>query len=126
GRRYYITTAADWRRHSHRFANSHWVSLAGDYVADGASTESSAGNASAQAPAAPIRILVLVEADESTHMALEDDSAFAPLPHPLAPVSISDALQSELADHGVPPGVTTFDAAEILARKHPLLRHRVF
>src|SRR5579863_10464010 len=27
GRRYYITTLADWHRHAHRFANSHWLAL---------------------------------------------------------------------------------------------------
>ena len=27
GRRYYITTLADWQRHTHRFANSHWLAL---------------------------------------------------------------------------------------------------
>ncbi|HTR48018.1 MAG TPA: hypothetical protein VMM16_11600 [Verrucomicrobiae bacterium] len=72
------------------------------------------------------RILVLIEADEGVHLALEDDAAFEPLPHPLAQKPISGAAQAALAPHGVAPGATTFDAAETLARIHPLLKHRVF
>lgn len=72
------------------------------------------------------RILVLIEADEGVHLALEDDATFEALPHPLAQKPISDAAQSALSPHGVAPGATTFDAAESLARIHPLLRHRVF
>ncbi len=72
------------------------------------------------------RILVLIEADEGVHLSLDDDPAFKPLPHPLAQKSISPAAQCALAPHGVAPGATTFDAAEALARVHPLLRHRVF
>jgi hypothetical protein len=73
-----------------------------------------------------MRILALIEADEGVHLALEDDPAFEPLPHPLAQKPISDSAQSALAAHGVAPDATTFDAAETLARFHPLLRHRVF
>ncbi len=72
------------------------------------------------------RILVLVEADEGVHLALEDDSAFEALPHPLASKPISAAAQAALATHGVAPGATTFDATELVSRAHPLLRHRVF
>jgi len=75
---------------------------------------------------ADCRILVLIEADEGVHLSLEDEPAFQPLPHPLAQKPISDAAQAALAPHGVAPGATTFDAAEALARIHPLLRHRVF
>jgi hypothetical protein len=75
---------------------------------------------------AATRILVLIEADEGVHLSLDDDPAFEPLPHPLAQKPISPAAQSALAPHGVAPGATTFDAAETLARVHPLLRHRVF
>jgi len=71
-------------------------------------------------------ILVLIEADEGVHLSLEDEPAFEALPHPLAQKPISDAAQSALAQHGVAPGATMFDAAEALARIHPLLRHRVF
>jgi hypothetical protein len=75
---------------------------------------------------ADTKILVLIEADEGVHLALEGEPAFEALPHPLAQKPISDAAQSALAPHGVAPGATTFDAAEVLARVHPLLRHRVF
>ena len=78
------------------------------------------------APNAVTRILVLIEADEGVHLSLEDEPAFEPLPHSLAQKPISDAAQAALAPHGVAPGATTFDAAEALARIHPLLRHRVF
>jgi hypothetical protein len=113
GKAYYLTTLADWQRHAARFANSHWIALDSP-APDGASLNYDA------------RILVLIEADEGVHLALEDDSAFEALPHPLAQKPISDAAQSALAPHGVPPGATTFDAMETLARVHPLLKHRVF
>jgi len=90
---------------------------------------SPANNDAPQAPSSAQvrrRILVLIEADEGVHLSLEDDSAFEPLPHPLAQKPISAAAQSALAPHGVAPGSTTFDAAETLARIHPLLKHRVF
>jgi hypothetical protein len=109
GKRYYITTLGDWQRHAARFANSHWLALSADAPANVATP-----------------ILVLVEADEGAHLSLEDDAAFEALPHPLAQKPISDAVQSALAAHGVAPGATTFDAAEAVARAHPLLRHRVF
>jgi hypothetical protein len=110
GRRYYLTTLGDWQRHSARFANSHWLAL---------SEKSSANDASAP-------IIALIEADEGAHLALEDDGAFEALPHPLAQKPISDAAAAALAPHGVAPGANTFDASEVLARIHPLLRHRVF
>ena len=72
------------------------------------------------------RILVLVDADEGVHLALDDDAAFDALPHPFAPKAISHAAHEALAAHGVTPGSTTFDAAEAVARAHPLLRPRVF
>jgi hypothetical protein len=108
GRRYYLTTLGDWQRHAMRFANSHWLALDGTPPGD------------------TTRILVLVEADECAHLALEDDAAFEPLPHPLAQKSISDAAQSFLAPHGVASGATTLDVAEAVGRAHPLLCHRVF
>lgn len=118
GKRYYIATRDAWQRHAARFAHSHWMAL-----------DASPGIA-AQAEAAPeghdARILVLIEADEGAHLALEDDPAFEPLPHPLAARTISDAAQAALAALGVAPGATTFDVAEAAARVHPLLRHRVF
>jgi hypothetical protein len=102
GKRYYITTVEAWQRHATRFVHSHWVALE------------------------PPAILVLVEADEGTHLALEDEAAFEALPHPLAQKGISEAAQAALARHGVAEGATTFDAAEAMAKVHPLLRHRVF
>jgi hypothetical protein len=71
-------------------------------------------------------IIVLVEADEGPHLALEDDAAFEALPHPLAQKPISQAARDALASHDVPYGATTFDVAEAVGRAHPLLRHRVF
>jgi hypothetical protein len=117
GKRYYLTTLGAWHRHAARFANSHWLALS-----QGVPTEA-AGDVAGD-DATPI--LVLIEADEGAHLALEDDAAFEALPHPLAQKPISEAAQAALAAHGVAPGATTFDAAEALARVHPLLRHRVF
>ncbi len=115
GRRYYVTSLADWQRQAHRFSNSHWLALDECTIAP-----------SPDAAADATRVLVLIEADEGLHLALEDDPAFEALPHPLAQKPISDAAHAALAAHGVAPGATTFDAAEIVARTHPLLRHRVF
>jgi hypothetical protein len=174
GRRYYITTLADWHRHAHRFANSHWLALAaphGDDADRGAddSNTSTVGARHVEDPAsvrgavpaqadgeavpssrelagpscvvpgvgadalahdgqtpATTRIIVLVDADEGVHLALDDDDAFEALPHPFAPKAISHAAHEALAAHGVAPGSTTFDAAEAIARAHPLLRPRVF
>jgi hypothetical protein len=165
GRRYYITTLADWRRHAHRFATSHWLAL-GDANANSALIPSAASaqprrdpsaapgecvaidagrelddapravredGVNARADAGPprnvddaARIVVLVDADEGVHLALDDDAAFEALPHPFAPKAISHAAHEALAAHGVAPGSTTFDAAEAVARAHPLLRPRVF
>jgi hypothetical protein len=107
GKRYYLTTFGAWHEHAARFANSHWLALS-DVVSDSAP------------------ILALIEADEGAHLALEDDSSFEALPHPLSQLPISEAAQAALARHGVAPGATTFDASEAVARAHPLLRHRVF
>lgn len=73
-------------------------------------------------------ILVLVEGDEGAHLVLESDADFTPLPHPLAQKAIPAAVQSAIAARGIaiPDRATTFEAAESLARVHPLLRHRVF
>jgi hypothetical protein len=115
GKGYYITTLGEWQRHAARFANSHFIAL------DPRAPEDCAPHVNADA-----KILVLIEADEGVHLSLEGDAAFEALPHPLAQKPISNAAQSALASHGVAPGATTFDAAEALARVHPLLRHRVF
>ena len=100
GKRYYLSTVEAWQRHAARFINSHWVAL----------------------DASPA-ILLLVDADEGAHLALEDDAAFEALPHPLAQKTISDSAQAAL---GLSAGATTFDVAESASRLHPLLRHRVF
>jgi hypothetical protein len=156
GRRYYITTLADWHRHAHRFANSHWLALsdddsaiasgelldatrAGPDVTANMNTGDAVANTSARdtqplgisaphdaQPSDATRIIVLVDADEGVHLALDDDAAFEALPHPFAPKAISHAAHEALAAHGVAPGSTTFDAAEAIARAHPLLRPRVF
>jgi hypothetical protein len=115
GRRYYITTLADWNRHAHRLANSHWLALSDDEHA-----------IASREVTHTTRIIVLIDADEGVHLALDDDAAFEALPHPFAPKAISHAAHEALAAHGVPPGSTTFDAAEAIARAHPLLRPRVF
>ncbi|MBZ5696261.1 MAG: hypothetical protein LAN36_12980 [Acidobacteriia bacterium] len=137
GKRYYMTTLGDWQRHAARFANSHFIVLdsrAVDADAPDATTRhESVGAGLKPAPTADdadqrdaTPILVLIEADEGVHLSLEDEPAFEALPHPLAQKPISDAAQSALAPHGVAPGATTFDAAEAVARVHPLLRHQVF
>ncbi len=131
GRRYYITTLADWHRHAHRFANSHWLALRDDDSAsrelmDAAPAMPGVSAAHYAQPSDATRIIVLVDADEGVHLALDDDAAFEALPHPFAPKAISHAAHEALAAHGVTPGSTTFDAAEAIARAHPLLRPRVF
>ena len=107
GRRYYLTKIGDWQRHASRFSNSHWLALQN-------SSESSTP------------IIVLFEADEGVHLALEDDKSFEPLPHPLAQKQISGTAQGALSAHGISSGATTFEVAEAVGRLHPLLRHRVF
>jgi hypothetical protein len=117
GKRYYLTTLGAWHRHAGRFANSHWLAL-------GQATATDTPGDVPSNDGTPI--LVLIEADEGAHLALEDDAAFEALPHPLGQKPISDAAQTALAAFGVAPGATTFDAAEAVATAHPLLRHRVF
>ena len=153
GKAYYITTLGDWQRHASRFANSHFLVLDAVEAQGFSPAKSDAPQAPSALPKAVAeaspeqqsvdsvvpkmrgycdavengrRILVLIEADEGVHLSLEDDPAFHSLPHPLAEKPISDAAHAALAPHGVAPGATTFDAAEVLARIHPLLKHRVF
>jgi hypothetical protein len=134
GKRYYVTTFGDWKRRAASFANSHWFLLEGTVGESSAGTPERAEGSNEMDRCTPgtgeiaasTPILVLVEADEGTHGALEDDSSFDPLPHPLSQKPISHAAQSALAPHGVAPGTSTFDATETMARVHPLLRHRVF
>ena len=117
GKRHYLTTLGAWHRNTARFTNSHWLALS-------QATPTVAPGNPASDDATPI--LVLIEADEGAHLALEDDTAFEALPHPLAQKPISETAQTALAAHGVATGATMFDAAEAVARVHPLLRHRVF
>jgi hypothetical protein len=130
GKRYYIATLGAWQRHAGRFATSHFIvldALAGENEpGKGSAAPASAAGTAALAPEESTPILVLVEADEGAHLALEDEPRFEALPHPLTQKPISQAAQSALGAHGVAPGATTFDAAEAVARIHPLLRHRVF
>ncbi len=106
GKRYYITTLGAWRAHAPRFANSHFILLDAPPAASTAAeadapqapptasaSASGEGNCSpAHAPDGPNKhtsddaapILVLIEADEGAHLALEDEPAFEALPHPLA------------------------------------------
>jgi hypothetical protein len=117
GKRYYLTTLGAWYRHAARLVNSHWLALG----------QAAPGDATGHFdPEEGTPILVLIEADEGAHLALEDDAAFEALPHPLGQKSISVSAQTALAAYGVAPGATTFDAAEAVATVHPLLRHRVF
>jgi hypothetical protein len=123
GKRYYLSTIGAWQRHTHRLAGSHFIIL------DNAPAVAPEGNccpSPTPANTESTRILVLVEGDEGAHLSLDDDPAFEPLPHPLAQKPISPVAQAALAAHGVLSGATTFDAAEALARVHPLLRHTVF
>ena len=117
GKCYYIATLGAWRRHATRFVNSHWVTL--NETAPAAMTDEPVSEDATS-------IIVLVEADEGAHLALEDDGAFEALPHPLAQKPISQSARAALVSHNVPYGATTFDVAEAVGRAHPLLRHRVF
>lgn len=121
GKRYYISTFADWQRHAARFTNSHWFALNPPQGAEGNAPDRRRATSDSNSP-----IVLLVEGDEGAHLALEDDPAFEPLPHPLAQKPISEWARKALNSLGIPTGATTFDVAEILARFHPLLRHRVF
>lgn len=111
GRLYFLTTLGAWRRNSARFAESHFVV-----------TEASASGDEHKGT----EILALITADEATHIALERDADFEPLPHPLARTPVSERVAAALSSFGVAPGDDTFTVAEKLAVVHPLLRHRVF
>jgi hypothetical protein len=111
GKLYYLATLGGWRRHSARFAHSHWVAV-------DAAGENLLGDAS--------KIFVVVDADEGAHAALDDDAEFEALPHPLSHLPVSSAGRERLRNFGVTDGANTYDVAEAMARVHPLLRHRVF
>jgi hypothetical protein len=120
GKRYYLTTLDAWQRCAPRFLNSHFIIL-GPRDIEEAGTASSNSMANSDS-----RIIVLVEADEGAHLGLENEPAFEVLPHPLTQKPISDTARAALAQYGVIPSSTTFDASEILARVHPLLSYPVF
>lgn len=111
GKQYYLTNLGAWRRNSARFRDSHFVV---------------AGPSAGAEPNDDAAVLVLVAADEATHAALEHDTDFEPLPHPLVRVPVSQRVAAALAALGVTPHDDTFAVAQKLARIHPLLRHRVF
>jgi hypothetical protein len=121
GKRYYVTTREAWQKNAARFLNSHWIDLG---FSPGGEVQACASDSKAAEP--PTHILLLVEGDEGAHLALEDDPAFEALPHPLAAKGISDQARAALASLGVKRKALTFDVAELAARVHPLLRHRVF
>ena len=123
GKAYYLTTLGALQRQAARLNTSHWLAL----VPSGEPVPA-IGELDSAAMALPetAQILALIEADEGAHLALEDDGDFQALPHPLAQRPISLEAQTALAAYGVTSGATTFDAAEAVARFHPLLRHRVF
>ena len=123
GKSYYITTLGEWQRHAARFANSHFIALAPRALDENTLAEARSAAAALNADA---KILVLIEADEGVHLSLEAEPAFEALSHPLAQKPISEVAQSAFGPHGIPPGATTFDASEAVARVHPMLRHRVF
>jgi hypothetical protein len=123
GKAYYLTTLGALQRHSARLITSHWLALVPNGEPVPAIGEP---DSSAMALAETAQVLALIEADEGAHLALEDDADFQALPHPLAQRPISPQAQTALAAYGVTPNATTFDAAEAVARFHPLLRHRVF
>lgn len=123
GKAYYLTTLGALQRHSARLNTSHWLALVPNGEPVPAIGEP---DSSEMALLEAAQILALIEADEGAHLALQDDTEFQVLPHPLAQRPISTAAQEALAPYGVAPGATTFDAAEAVAQFHPLLRHRVF
>jgi hypothetical protein len=125
GKSYYLTTLGDWKRRAGCFANSHWYLLAEQKCESAAQRPTASASPFGEFDDSA-RILVLIEADEGTHGSIEDDGAFAALPHPLSQKPISERARAEMAAFGVESGATVYDATEVFARRHPLLRHRVF
>lgn len=109
GRTYYLTTLREWQQASARFATSHYI------------------HADPAAPAAAeTKIFAIVEADEGTHNSLAQNPAWQELPHPLSAAIIPASAAAALSAHGVAAFHTSFEAAESVARNHPILRYRVF
>lgn len=113
-RQYYLTTLGAWRKRLSLFSGSHFVALA---------TPEAREKAGAADEAA---VIALIAADEAAHIALEHDSDFEALPHPLVRVPVSARVAAALAPFGIAPTDDTFAVSTKLARIHPLLRHRIF
>jgi hypothetical protein len=147
GRRYYFTTIGAWRRHAAHCAETHFVTVNASAGANrngsiasrqaeatddraGVSVEQTQAKARLREQACATddatQILALIDADEGAHLAIENDSEFETLPHPLARVPVSQRVGAALAQFGVAQGDDTFTVAEKLAHVNPLLRHRVF
>lgn len=129
GKGYYLATFGIWRRHAPRFAHSHFVVLTSETDESPVDPEKESRASGASSTAAigdDTRILVLVEADEGAHLTLEEDPNITTLPQPLAQKAVPESVQNALAEKGVTRGASTFEAAETLAKIHPLLRYRVF
>ncbi len=119
-RQYYLATLSAWEQHAHRCFESHFV------VIDAASELGTDHREPVTAVVRGATILVLVSGDEAAHIALETDTEFEALPHPLSRTPISERVAAALSPYGVIPSDDTFTVAEKLARLNPLLRHRIF
>ena len=109
GRTYYLTTLEAWQTEASYFTTSHYI------LTD------------ANSPiAAETKILAVVEADEGTHNNLSQNPLWQELPHPLSPRLIPETVADALSSHGVTAFNTTFEATELVANNHPILRYRVF
>ncbi len=126
GRRYYLTTTRAWQRFAHRCTEAHFIAVGVPYGKRAGVAAESCNDATNSSVAAPALILALVTADEAAHIALETDTEFEALPHPLSRASISERVAAALAPFGVISGDDTFTVAEKVSRVNPLLRHRVF
>lgn len=117
---------AAWQRLARCCTETHFIVL-GISGGRGTALGVKSGNGATRSPAeAPALILALVTADEAAHIALETDTEFEALPHPLSRTPISERAAAALAPFGVVAADDTFSVAEKLARVNPLLRHRVF
>ncbi len=97
GRRYYLTTTRAWQRLAHRCTEAHFIVL-GIPDEKGMDLGVESRNGATSSPAeAPALILALVTADEAAHIALETDTEFKALPHPLSRTPISERVAAALA-----------------------------
>ncbi|MGA8074058.1 MAG: hypothetical protein WB995_11310 [Candidatus Acidiferrales bacterium] len=106
-RTYYLTTIESWQRESPRFTTSHYI------------------HADPNSPfAASTKILAMVEADEGTHNSLAINPGWQEFPHALSSNPIPQSAAEVLEPHGVCAFATTFEATEVVAKNHPILRYR--